>query len=409
MDIAFTAEEERFRAEARTWLEQHAPKSEPPEHDLRARRAFDLAWQRTLYEAGYAGISWPQEYGGRGASLMEQLIWYEEFARAGAHEPSTLFVGLNHGGPTLIARGSEEQKAFHLPRILRGDVIWCQGFSEPSAGSDLAGLSTRAVIDGDDLVVTGQKIWTSFAQIAEYQELLVRTDPEAPKHKGITWVICPMGLPGMEVREIRTMAGGSDFCEVFYDDVRIPRANIVGKLNDGWNVAMSTLGFERGTAFLSEQVRLTRLVDQLIDVARQTPAGGGAPSGETSAAMTALEDDDIARRLALLRAEVEALRSMTYRSVSRTARTGVPSAEASLIRLFFSELQQRVFALAMEILGPDILAWDPGGAPSRVTPRHTGAASWVSHYLMAFSSTIAAGSKDIQRNIIGDRILGLPR
>jgi alkylation response protein AidB-like acyl-CoA dehydrogenase len=407
MDITFTPDEERFREQARAWLAENAPTTEPREHDLQARRECDLAWQRKLYDAGYAGISWPKEYGGRGASLMEQLIWYEEFARSGAHEPSTLFVGLNHGGPTLIARGSEEQKAFHLPRILRGEVIWCQGFSEPGAGSDLGGLSTRAVIDGDDLVVTGQKIWTSFAQIAQYQELLVRTDPAAPKHKGITWVICPMGLPGMEIREIKTMAGGSDFCEVFYDEVRIPRANIVGTLNDGWNVAMSTLGFERGTAFLSEQVRLTRMVDQLIELARHTPAGG-EPSGETPTS-SALADDEIARRLALLRAEVEALRSMTYRSVSRTARTGVPSAEASLTRLFFSELQQRVFALAMEMLGPQILAWDADGSPSRATPQHAGAASWVSHYLIAFASTIAAGSKDIQRNIIGDRILGLPR
>lgn len=406
MDITFTPEEERFRAQARAWLAENAPKTQPPEHDLKARREFDLAWQRRMFDAGYAGISWPKEYGGRGASLMEQLIWYEEFARSGAHDPSTLFVGLNHGGPTLIARGSEAQKAFHLPKILRGEVIWCQGFSEPGAGSDLAGLSTRAVIDGDDLVVTGQKIWTSFAQIAQYQELLVRTDPEAPKHKGISWVICPMGLPGMEIREIKTISGGSDFCEVFYDEVRIPRANIVGTLNDGWNVAMSTLSFERGTAFLSEQVRLTRLVDQLIDMARRTPVGAALHG---AAAAVALDDDEIARRLALLRAEVEALRSMTYRSVSRTARTGVPSAEASLIRLFFSELQQRVFALAMEVLGPQILEWDAEGSPARVTAQHAGASSWVSHYLIAFSSTIAAGSKDIQRNIIGDRILGLPR
>src|SRR6185295_11484755 len=291
MDIRFTPEEERFRAEARAWLEANRSEHEPPEHDLVARRAFDLAWQGTLYDAGYAGISWPKEYGGRGATLMEQLIWYEEFARSGAHDPSTLFVGLNHGGPTLIACGSEAQKAFHLPKILRGDVIWCQGFSEPGAGSDLAALSTRAVIDGDELVVTGQKTWTSFAQIAEYQELLVRTDPDAPKHKGITWVICPMGLPGMEIREIKTISGGSDFCEVFYDEVRIPRANIVGTLNDGWNVAMSTLSFERGTAFLSEQVRLTRLVDQLIDMARHTPVGAALHGG---AAAMALDDDEIA-------------------------------------------------------------------------------------------------------------------
>src|SRR5215475_11812252 len=276
MDITFTPEEERFRAEARAWLAKNAPKTQPPEHDLKARSEFDRAWQRTLFEAGYAGISWPKEYGGRGASLMEQLIWYEEFARAGAHEPSTLFVGLNHGGPTLIACGSEEQKSFHLPKILGGDTVWCQGFSEPGAGSDLGGLSTRAVIDGDELVVSGQKIWTSFAQIAEYQELLVRTDPDAPKHKGISWVIWPMNAKGITIRPIRTMAGHQDFCEVFYDEVRIPRANVVGKLNDGWRVAMSTLSFERGTAFLSEQVRLTRLVDQLIEMARHTPLGGGA-------------------------------------------------------------------------------------------------------------------------------------
>jgi alkylation response protein AidB-like acyl-CoA dehydrogenase len=403
MDIRFSPEEERFRAEARAWLAANAPDHEPPEHDLAARSAFDMRWQRQLFDAGYAGISWPKAYGGRGASLMEQLIWYEEFARSGAHDPTTLFVGLNHGGPTLIACGSEEQKAFHLPKILRGETIWCQGFSEPGAGSDLAALSTKAVLDGDDLVVSGQKIWTSFAQIAEYQELLVRTDPDAPKHKGITWVICPMDAPGITIRPIRTIAGGSDFCEVFYDEVRIPRRNIVGKLNDGWNTAMATLSFERGTAFLAEQVRLTRLVEQLIEMARTLPQWSGA------AGATALADDETARRLAVLRAEVEALRSMTYRSVSRTARTGMPSVEASLIRLFFSELQQRVFALAMEMLGPQILAWDADGTPARVTPRHHGAPSWVSHYLIAFSSTIAAGSKDIQRNIIGERILGLPR
>ncbi|HEY8517344.1 MAG TPA: acyl-CoA dehydrogenase family protein [Candidatus Binatia bacterium] len=410
MDITFTPEEERFRERAREWIEANKPSNPPAENDIFARRDFDLAWQRKMYEAGWAGISWPKEYGGRGASLMEQLIWYEEFARAGAHEPSTLFVGLNHGGPTLIACGNEEQKSYHLPRILRGETVWCQGFSEPGAGSDLAGLSTRAVIDGDHLVVTGQKIWTSFAQIAEFQELLVRTDPDAPKHKGITWVICPMDAKGIEIRPIRTMAGHQDFCEVFYDEVRIPRANVVGQINDGWRVAMSTLSFERGTAFLSEQVRLTRMVDELIELARHTPLGGAA-AGDPARTKRAIDDDDVARRLALLRAEVEALRAMTYRSVSRTARTGVPSSEASLIRLFFSELQQRVHGLAMEILGPQILDWDAEESPSeelggrRKRVRET----WVFRWLLSFASTIAAGSKDIQRNIIGERVLGLPR
>jgi alkylation response protein AidB-like acyl-CoA dehydrogenase len=411
MDITFTPEEERFRARAREWIEANKPTEPPAENDLKARRDFDLAWQNKMYEAGWAGISWPKEYGGRGASLMEQLIWYEEFASAGAHEPSTLFVGLNHGGPTLIACGNEAQKSFHLPRILRGETVWCQGFSEPGAGSDLGGLSTRGVIDGDDIVVSGQKIWTSFANIAEFQELLVRTDPDAPKHKGISWVICPMDAKGMEIRPIRTMAGHQDFCEVFYDEVRIPRANVVGQLNDGWRVAMSTLSFERGTAFLSEQVRLTRMVGELIELARQTPLGGAAASAGDQATRT-IDDADIGRRLAQMRAEVEALRAMTYRSVSRTARTGVPSSEASLIRIFFSELQQRVHALAMEILGPQILEWDADEQPVTTalgTRRRRIRETWVFRWLLSFSSTIAAGSKDIQRNIIGERVLGLPR
>ena len=411
MDITFTPEEERFRARAREWIAANKPADPPIENDLKARRDFDLAWQKKMFDAGWAGISWPKEYGGRGASLMEQLIWYEEFASAGAHEPSTLFVGLNHGGPTLIACGSEAQKSFHLPRILGGETVWCQRFSEPGAGSDLGSLSTRAVVDGDDLVVTGQKIWTSFANIAEFQELLVRTDPDAPKHKGISWVICPMDAKGIDIRPIRTMAGHQDFCEVFYDEVRIPRANVVGQINDGWRVAMSTLSFERGTAFLSEQVRLTRMVGELIELAKQTPLGGAAASDGDTAKRT-IDDSDIGRRLALLRAEVEALRSMTYRSVSRTARTGVPSSEASLIRIFFSELQQRVHALAMEILGPQILEWDVAEQPVTTAlgaKRRRIRETWVFRWLLSFSSTIAAGSKDIQRNIIGERVLGLPR
>ncbi len=388
MEIRFTADEERFRDEARAWLEANKPREPKPDGDLRGRSAFDRAWQRRMYDGGWAGIAWPREYGGRGATLMEQLIWYEEYARADAPDISTLFVGLNHAGPTLIACGTEAQKREHLPRILRGDVVWCQGFSEPNAGSDLAGLQTRAVVEGDHLVVTGQKIWTSFGQIAEYQELLVRTDPEAPKHKGITWVICPMAVEGMEVRPIRTLADGSDFCEVFYDGVRIPLANVVGALNDGWRVAMATLSFERGTAFLSEQVRLARRLDDLVALARRVPG----PSG----AARAIDDDEIARRLALARAEVEAMRAMSYRSVSLAARTGVPGAEASIIRLFFSELVQRIDLLALEILGARAVEASP-------------ASDWTLRYLSGLSQTIGGGTKDIQRNIIGDRFLGLPR
>jgi alkylation response protein AidB-like acyl-CoA dehydrogenase len=387
MDIRFSPAEEAFRAAARAWLEANVPRERPARADLRARRAFDLAWQRRMFDAGWAGVSWPREFGGRGASLMEQLIWYEEYACADAPEITTTFVGLNHAGPTLVACGTEAQKAFHLPRILRGEVVWCQGFSEPNAGSDLASLQTRAVVDGDDLVVTGQKIWTSFAQIAEFQELLVRTDPEAPRHRGITWVICPMDAPGIEIRPITTLTGDHDFSEVFYDGVRIPLENVVGRLHDGWRVAMATLSFERGTAFLSQQVRLERRVEELAALAGAVPGPAGAAR--------AIDDDEIARRLALARAEVDAMRAMTYRSISLAARTGMPGAEASIIRLFFSELVQRIDVLAMDIVGAAALE----GSADRVSEL----------YLTGLSQTIGGGTKDIQRNIIGDRFLGLPR
>jgi len=391
VDIRFSAAEEAFRADARAWLEANVPRGPRPAGvDLRERRDHDLAWQRRMFEGGWAGISWPREYGGRGASLMEQVIWYEEYARAGAPEITTTFVGLNHAGPTLIACGSEEQKAYHLPRILRGDVVWCQGFSEPNAGSDLASLQTRAVFDGAELVVSGQKIWTSFGNVAEFQELLVRTDPEAPRHRGISWVICAMDSPGIDIRPITTLTGDQHFCEVFYDEVRIPLRNVVGQLHDGWRVAMATLGFERGTAFLSEQIRLARRLEDLAALARSVP---GPRAGR------AIDDDEIGRRLALARAEVAALRAMTYRSVSLAVRTGVPGAEASIIRLFFSELVQRIDLLALDILGPAAVERCEGSPAAR----------WADAYLAGLSQTIGGGTKDIQRNIIGDRVLGLPR
>jgi len=394
VELRFTPEEEAFREEARAWLEAHVPRGpRPAAYDLRARREYDMAWQRTMFEAGWAGINWPREYGGRGASLMEQLIWYEEYARVGAPEASTTFVGLKHAGPTLMACGTAEQQARHLPPILRGDVVWCQGFSEPNAGSDLAALQTRAVIDGEELIVSGQKIWTSFGQIADYQELLVRTDPEAEKHKGISWVICPMGLPGMDVRPIKTLAGNTDFCEVFYDNVRVPLANVVGRLHDGWRVAMATLSFERGTAFIPDQVRLARRLDEVIALAREKPG----PSGRGRA----IDDDELARRLALAQAEVHAMRAMTYRSVSGASRRGMPGAEGSMIRLFFSELVQRIDQLTLDILGSESLeGFDREGVP---------ASGWAERYLIGLSQTIGGGTKEIQRNIVGERMLGLPR
>jgi len=388
MDLNFTPQEQQFREQVRTWLHANVPHETRP-YEGAESRAFDLNWQRQLFDAGWAGISWPSEYGGRGLSTIQQLIWHEEYAKADAPYVGMSFVGLNHAGPTLIAEASDAQKAFHLPKILRGEVIWCQGFSEPGAGSDLAGLRTKAVIDGDHLVVTGQKIWTSYADHAQYQELLVRTDPEAAKHQGITWVICDMSLPGITIRPIEMMSGGHHFCEVFYDEVRIPLANVVGKINDGWRVAMSTLSFERGTAFMAEQVELARRVDKLIELSRTQPS----PLGKGFA----INDDELRRRLGQARAEVAAMRSMTLAGISRNERTGKPGPEGSMIRLYFSQLQQRVFRLAMDILGPAQTALSPLGQ------------GWSQPYLRAYAATIAGGTAQIQRDIIGERVLGLPK
>ena len=393
MNLDLTAEEQAFREEARTWLRDNLP-TEPRPPEGQEMRTFDLAWQRTLFDGGWAGINWPTEYGGRGLTDIQQMIWYEEFAKA--NPPFTLnnsctFVGNLHGGPTVIVNGDEEQKSTYLPKILKGEEVWCQGFSEPGSGSDLGSLSTKAEIDGDELVVTGQKTWTSYAHVADVQELLVRTDPTAPKHKGITWVICDMRSPGIESREIRTMSHVTDFCEVFYDEVRIPLANVVGGINNGWRTAMSTLSFERGTAFMADQVELAATVERLIDEAR-TRVG---PDGRRPA----IQDDELARRLAVARSEVAALRAMTITGISRNARTGVPGPEGSIVRLFHGELHQRVYQLALDIIGADAL---------RLTPVD-GEGVWTGPYLQSFAYTIGGGTTDIQRNIVGERVLGLPR
>ena len=387
MDIRLTPEEQNFRAEVRDWLHDNVPKETRPSH-WSGWREYDLAWQRTQYDGGWAGIAWPKEYGGRGLSLLEQVIWFEECAKAKAPLRGVTSVGVNHGGPTLIARGTEEQKSFHLPKILKGEAVWCQGFSEPNAGSDLAGLRTHAVIDGDHLVVNGSKIWTSYAHVADYQELLLRTNPQAPKHAGISWVICDMKSPGIEIRPIMTMLEPGDlhFCQVFYNDVRIPLANLVGELNDGWNVANATLGFERGTGFINDQVYFAELVEDMIGLVRDRARQAGRSGDEL---------DETMARLMACRAEMAAVRALTYATVSRAAK-GVPGKEGSITRLYFSEVQQRSLRLAMEILGP--VGLERGSAHD-----------WSRHYLRSFASTIAAGSSDIQRNIIGERILGLPR
>jgi alkylation response protein AidB-like acyl-CoA dehydrogenase len=388
MDLAFSKEENDFRDEVRTWLAENAPTERRPRFGT-AMREFDLAWQRKQYEAGWAGIAWPVEYGGRGLSLTQQLIWYEEYAKLGMREIDARFVGLAHAGPTLMTRATPEQQAAHLPPILRGDVVWCQGFSEPAAGSDLASLRTRAVVDGDELVISGQKIWTSFAAIADWQELLVRTNTEVPKHKGITWVICDMHSPGIDVRPIKTMDGAEDFAEVFYDEVRVPLSNVVGGINNGWGVAMATLMFERGTAFTVQQVQLSSMVERLIDLARTTTNGRGRPM---------LDDEGLARSLARARADVAALRALTYVGISRNAHRDMPGPEGSMLKLQWAELHVQVQRLAIEILGPRSLALTPDAA-----------GVWSEEYLASHADKIAGGTSEIQRNIIAERVLGLPR
>jgi alkylation response protein AidB-like acyl-CoA dehydrogenase len=335
-----------------------------------------------LCDAGYAGINWPKEFGGRGASPSEQLVFHEETERAHAPYVGCNFVGLLHAGPTLIAEASDDQRARHLPRILRGEEVWCQGFSEPGAGSDLASLRTRAVRDGDDYVVSGQKIWTSHSEVADYAELLVRTDPEAPKHRGISWLILPMDLPGIDVRPLRTMAGSTEFSEVFLDEVRVPVTNRVGAENDGWRIAMVTFSFERGTAFVSEMLLSMELLAQLGALARKR----------------GVDDAGVLRELGRLQADLEALNALTKRNISEAARTGVPGVGGSVFKLYYTEVRNRMGELAMHVL--ERAALDLGDDE---TAKH------VYGRIHAISLGIAAGTSQIQRNIVGERILGLPR
>lgn len=375
MDLSYTPEEEEFRARLREWLGKVLPTlpDKPSPQDWPARRAYDLGWQRMLYDAGYGDVHW-------GASPTVRLIFLEETEKAGAPYVGANFVGLLHAGPTIAAEGSEEQRARWLPPVLRGEEVWCQGFSEPDAGSDLASLRTRAHRDGDDYVVNGSKIWTSHAEVADWCELLVRTDPRAPKHRGITWLAMPMDAPGITVRPLRTLAGSAEFAEVFLDDVRVPVANRVGEENDGWRVTMVTLSFERGTAFVGEVVACRRVLGEFAAEARRNGRW---------------EDPVLRRRLGRLNAEFRALWRLTQWNVSEAeASGGVPGVGGSVFKLRYSHARQALYDVAAEVLGPDCLDLERG---------------WVVDRLSSLSYTIAAGTSQIQRNIVGERVLGLPK
>jgi alkylation response protein AidB-like acyl-CoA dehydrogenase len=393
MDLRYTEAEEDFRANLRAWLDDvlSTLPAAPHRMDWPGRRAYDTAWQRMLYDAGYAGINWPAEFGGRGATPTEHLIFLEETERARAPYVGMNFVGLLHAGPTLIVEATAEQKAFHLPAILTGEHVWCQGFSEPSAGSDLASLRCRAVRDGDDYVISGQKIWTSFAHVADYCELLVRTDPDAPKHRGISWLILPMSAPGIEIRPLRTMEGSTEFCEVFFDEVRVPVANRVGAEHDGWRVAMVTLSFERGTAFVSEMLQTMELCHDLAALARTITRGSA----------TAWDDAGVRRDVASVAAELDALWALTKRNISEATRTGLVGVGGNVFKLAYTDLRHRLGEVALHLLDRASLSIDD--LDELPTGRH------VQGRIHGLSMTIAAGTSQVQKNIVAERVLGLPK
>jgi alkylation response protein AidB-like acyl-CoA dehydrogenase len=385
MDFEESSEDQAFRAEVRAWLDAHLVgelAAIGESGDLTAHPEARARWERELGAGGWIGVSWPAEYGGRGLTLLQQAIVGEEFARAGAPLRATFGEGLL--GPTLIQFGTDDQKRRFLPPILSGTETWCQGFSEPGAGSDLAGLTTRARLDGDHWILDGQKLWTSQAIEADWIFALCRTSDEGPRHKGISFLLVPMDQPGVTVRPIRQITGTSEFNEVFFDGATTHADLVVGGVGNGWAVAMATLGFERGTNFLSQQVRYAREFWRLVDVARKNGA---------------VDDALIRQRLARAYCGLEVMRWLGARTVSAYASGGAPGAEASVGKLFWSQWHQRLGELALDVIGPSAQLVGEGYA---LDP-------FAETFLFSRAHTIYAGASEIQRNILGERVLGLPR
>ena len=393
MDLNLTPEETKFRDELRSWLEANVPKDwgEWREKPLEESFPYLRAWQRKLYEGGWAAVSWPKEYGGRSATLMEQSLFWEEMARVEA-PPMANSLGLGLIGPTIIAYGTDEQKKRFIPKILSAEEIWCQGFSEPNAGSDLAALQTEARLDGDHYVVNGQKVWTSYGWIGNWCELVVRTDSNVPKHKGLSVLLIDMKSPGVEVRPLKQMTGESEFNEIFFRDVRVPVANLLGKVNDGWNVAVSTLMYERGSYGARLHLIFKRAITRLIELSHKFQKNGHP----------AAQDPITRQKLAQCYAEIEIMRWNQLRAFSRVTATGVPGPEGSIQKIFWSELNQRLQQIAQEMFGAygQLLAGDKDAVDNGI---------WSYGYLRTRGNTIEAGTSEVQRNIIGHFVLGLPR
>ena len=396
MDFDFTPEQQAFRAEVRAWLAEHVPA------DLKGRgfasSRADRAevnrlreWQLTLHKAGYVGIDWPAEYGGRGASIMEQIILYEEMSRAQSPQPVNR-GGLSMLGPTVMKHGTAAQRAAHLAKILTGEEIWCQGFSEPNAGSDLANLQTRAVLDGDFYVLNGQKVWTSMAHVADWGFFLVRTDPTAPKHKGISFILIDMKAPGISIRPLRHITGEAEFNEVFLENVRVPAANVVGKVNEGWGVALTTLAYERDVLTMIRHISLRTALERLVALAKRTIKNGRPVS----------QDPVMRQKIAGLAVAERCLQLNGYRSLTQILRGKAPGPEGSTSKLFWSQVDQDLADVATEVIGP----YSQIAAPSPLAPDE---GQWEFYALLARGSGIRAGTSEILRNILGERVLGLPK
>lgn len=386
MDLAYSQAEEEFRAELRAFLETCVPREAPPEYPDE-----EFAWlrdfQRRMFAGGWCGIHWPSEFGGRSATPTQQAIFVEEMARARAPQLVNR-VGINNVGPTLMHYGTDAQKARWLPGILSADEIWCQLYSEPGAGSDLAALRTTAVADGDSFVVSGQKVWTSYAQHARWAILLARTNPEAPAHRGISFLVVDMEEPGIEVRPLRQLDGSTDFNEVFLDSVRVPRDNLIGAEDDGWRISTLTLAHERGTNFAFKEQALARIaLDELIEEGLARGRG---------------EDPVFRQAVASLHVDVEVMRLLNLGTLTRIGRGQTPGAETSIVKEHWSRLAQRLGDFSMQVLGPSSQLV-PGAA------RAPGGGRFVQRMLFSRASTIGGGTTEIQKNIIAQRLLGLPR
>ena len=398
MDLNYTAEDKAFRQQVRHWLEENIPKKRPETLDERR------AWHRKLYEAGYLGMGWPKAYGGQEARPMEQAIVGEELARANA--PASLNgLGIGIVAPTLIYHGTEQQKRDHVSRILTAEELWCQLYSEPNSGSDLASLQCRADVDGDEFVINGQKIWTSGAVIADWGILLARTDRNAPKHQGISCLMLDMHQPGVEVRPLKQISGSSEFCEVFFTNVRVNADNLIGEMNAGWRIAQTTLSYERGGNVLSRVVRLQEMYDRMIEVCKSLKRNN----------KPAIEDPNVRQKLGEIYAEIEVLRYSALRLLSRLEKGQRPGPEASISKLHYSELDKHVQELFLDILGPYGL--QTGGLPPEYALHAADAdsdsgeavSSWAYSFFWSRAGTIYAGSSEIQKNILGERVLGLPK